>query len=140
VDRRVSDKTVGEIAEKLIGSWRYLGTRIDGKAWDRGANPKGMIYYGPRNEMAVQIAPDVERKRAGAMMTAEEAKIALTDYIAYFGTYSVDEEAGTVTHHRIATIQPGDAGDFVRRCEFDGDRLTLRPPDSTLEVMWERIK
>jgi hypothetical protein len=45
-----------------------------------------------------------------------------------------------VTHHRIATIQPGDSGDFVRRCEFDGDRLTLRPPDSTLEVMWERIK
>jgi hypothetical protein len=99
-----------------------------------------MIYYGPRNEMAVQIAPDVERKRAGAIMTAEEAKIALTDYIAYFGTYSVDEAAATVTHHRVMTVQPGDTGDFVRRCEFDGDRLTLRPPDSALEVMWERIK
>ena len=103
-------------------------------------NPKGMIYYGPHGEIAVQIAPDVERKRAGAVMTPEEAKIALTDYIAYFGTYSIDEQAGTVTHHRQASIQPGDFGDLVRRYEFVGDRLVLRPPNSTMEVTWERIK
>jgi hypothetical protein len=88
----------------------------------------------------VQIAPDVERKRAGKVMTAEEAKLALTDYIAYFGTYSVDARAGTVTHHRQATIQPGDSGALVRRYEFAGDRLVLRSVDSALEVTWERIK
>ena len=99
-----------------------------------------MIYYGPHGEIAVQIAPDVERKRAGAVMTPEEAKLALTDYIAYFGTYSIDAQAGTVTHHRQASIQPGDSGDLVRRYEFAGDRLVLRPPNSTLEVTWERIK
>ena len=103
-------------------------------------NPKGMIYYGSHGEMAVQIAPDIERKRAGPVMTPEEAKRALTDYIAYFGTYSIDEQAGTVTHHLEATIQPGDSGDIVRRYEFAGDRLVLRRPDSTLEVTWERIK
>ena len=136
----MSDKTVGGIAEKLIGSWRYLGTQIDGKAWDRGANPKGMIYYGPRNEMAVQIAPDVERKRAGAMMTAEEAKIALTDYIAYFGTFSIDERAQTVTHHRLGSVQPGDTVDLVRKFTIDGDRLRLNPPGTTYEVHWQRLK
>jgi hypothetical protein len=130
----------GAIAKKLIGSWRYVGTRIDGRAWDRGAHPKGMIYYGPHGEMAVQVAPDVKRNRAGAAMTAEEARIALTDYIAYFGTYTIDEQAGTVTHHRLDSIQPGDSGDLVRRCEFDGDRLVLRPPNSTMEVSWERLK
>ena len=92
--------TEGEIARKLIGAWRYVGTRVDGGNRDRGANPKGMIYYGPHGEMSVQVAPDVKRTRAGAGMTAEEAKIALTDYIAYFGTYTIDEQAGTVTHHR----------------------------------------
>jgi Lipocalin-like domain len=130
----------GEAAKMLIGAWRYIGTRINGGNWDRGANPKGMIYYGPHGEMAVQIAPDVERRRAGSAMTPEEAKIALTDYIAYFGTYSIDEQAGTVTHHRQASIQPGDSGDLVRRYEFVGDRLVLRPPNSTMEVTWERIK
>jgi hypothetical protein len=128
----------GDIAKQLVGA--YVGTRIDGGNWDRGANPKGMIYYGPQGEMAVQIAPDVERKKAGAVMTPEEAFVAVKDYIAYLGTYTVDENAGTVTHHRHAALQPGDASPLVRRCEFVGDRLTLRPPDSTLEVIWERIK
>lgn len=136
----MSAETQGDVAIKLIGAWRYVGTRINGGNWDRGANPKGMIYYGPHGEMSVQIAPDVERRRAGDVMTPEEAKLALTDYIAYFGTYSIDEQAGTVTHHRHASIQPGDSGDFVRQYEFDGDRLVLRPPHSTLEVSWERIK
>jgi hypothetical protein len=125
--------------ERLIGAWRYVGTRINGGNWDRGANPKGMIYYGAHGEMAVQVAPDVKRVRAGAEMTPEEARIALKDYIAYFGTYTVDEQAGTVTHHRLDSIQPGDSGDLVRRYEFIGDRLILRAPNSTLEVSWARI-
>ncbi len=130
----------GEVAKKLIGAWRYVGTRIHGGNWDRGANPKGMIYYGPHGEMAVQIAPDVERKRAGAQITPEEALTALKDYIAYFGTYTVDEAAGTVTHHRHDSLQLDDKADLVRRYEFIGDRLVLRPPNSTMEVTWERIK
>ena len=130
----------GEIAGKLIGAWRYLGTRLDGKNFDRGANPKGLLYYGSHGEMSVQVIPDVERNRAGAVMTPEEAFVAAKDYIASVGTYSVDEQAGTVTHHRQAALQPGDVGPLVRRCEFVGDRLTLRPPGSTLEVMWERIR
>jgi hypothetical protein len=126
--------------ERLLGAWRYLGTRINGGNWDRGQNPKGMIYYGPHGEMAVQIAPDVKRTRTGAVMTPEEAFVALKDYIAYFGSYTVDETAATVTHHRADNLQPGDGGDLVRRYEFAGDRLILRPPNSTMEVTWERIK
>jgi hypothetical protein len=133
--------TDGKVANKLLGAWRYVGTRIDGSNWDRGANPKGMIYYGPRGEMAVQIAPDVKRTRAGAVMTPQEAFTAVKDYIAYFGTYKVDEAAGIVTHHRHdSSLQPGDNGDLVRRYELNGDRLVLRAPNSTLEVTWERIK
>jgi len=129
-----------EVHNKLVGAWRYVGTRINGGNWDRGANPKGMIYYGPHGEMAVQIAPDVRRTRAGAVMTPQEAVTAVKHYIAYFGTYTVDEQAGTVTHHRHDSLQPGDAGDLVRKYEFAGDRLVLRAPNSTLEVTWERIK
>jgi Lipocalin-like domain len=129
-----------EVAKELIGAWRYAGTRVDGAKFDRGPNPRGMIYYGPHGEMAVQVAPDVKRPRAGAVMTPQEAKTALTDYIAYFGTYTIDERAGTVTHHRQDSIQPGDTGDLVRRYELTGDRLVLRGLNSTLEVAWERIK
>jgi hypothetical protein len=130
----------GEVAKKLVGAWRYVGTTIDGVNKPRGNNPKGIIYYGPHGEMSVQIAPDVARKRAGAAMTAEEAKIAVTDYIAYFGSYTIDEKARTLTHHRQASIQPGDSGDLERKYELVGDRLILRSPSSKLEITWERIR
>ncbi|MBS0246509.1 MAG: lipocalin-like domain-containing protein [Proteobacteria bacterium] len=129
-----------ELAAKLIGAWRYIGANVKGTPRDLGPDPKGMIYYGPHGEMMVQIAPDVARKRAGAAATAEEAKYALSGFIAYLGTYTVDAAAGTVTHHRQASLQPGDDGDLVRRCEFNGDRLSLWSADNSLEVIWERIK
>jgi hypothetical protein len=77
---------------------------------------------------------------AGAEPTPEEAKAALADYVSYFGTYSVDARAGTVTHHRQASVQPGPLTDYVRAYEFAGDRLILRPVGTTQEVVWERIK
>jgi len=40
--------------------------------------------------------PDVEHKKCGAVMTPELAFVVVKDYIAYIGTYTVDESAGTV--------------------------------------------
>ena len=53
----------GDVAKRIVGAWRYIGTTIDGQNKARGDNPSGMIYYGPHGEMSVQIAPDVERKQ-----------------------------------------------------------------------------
>jgi hypothetical protein len=137
----VSGQTNGEGARRLHGAWRYLGSNTDGKPTPgRGANPKGIIYYDPSGSMVVQVAPDKERAKAGAAPTPDEAQAALAGYIAYFGTYTVDEKAVTVTHHRQASVQPGDVADLVRGFEFSGDRLILRPPGTTYEVLWERIK
>jgi len=30
--------TDGEVANKLLGAWRYVCTRIDGGNWDRGSH------------------------------------------------------------------------------------------------------
>ena len=129
----------GEAARRFLGAWRYVGSTIDGKPRPgRGANPKGIICYDPSGHMSVQVAPDRKRGKAGSEPTPEEAKAALADYIAYF-TYSVDEHARTVTHHRHASVQPGDVGELVREYEFSGDRLILRPLGTTHEVVWERI-
>jgi len=51
----VSD-TPQSAKQRLVGAWRYVGTRINGANWDRGKNPKGMIYYGSHGEMSVQVA------------------------------------------------------------------------------------
>jgi hypothetical protein len=90
--------------------------------------------------MSVQVAPDRQRTMTGAKPTPDEAQAALADYIAYFGTYTVDEDAGTVTHHRHGSVQPNDTHDLVRGFKFTGDRLILNPPGTTYEVIWERFK
>jgi hypothetical protein len=137
----VSKKPEGEIARRLIGAWRYVGTTIDGKPRPgRGANPTGIIIYDPHGYMAVHVAPDRPTRKTGKEPTPQEAKEALDGHIAYFGTFSVDEGAGTVTHHRQGSVQPGDTGDLVRAYEFAGDRLILRPVGTTQEVIWERIR
>jgi hypothetical protein len=136
-----SQPAQGEAAQRLVGIWRYVGTWIDGKPRpNRGANPKGYIFYAASGEMAAQIAPDRVNPMAGATPTAEEAKAALADYVSYLGTWSLDERAGTVTHHRVASVQPGPLTEYVRTYEFKGDRLILRPVGTTQEVVWERMK
>jgi hypothetical protein len=135
------DKPNGEAARRFLGAWRYVGANVDGQPRPgRGANPKGIIYYDPSGHMSVQVAPDLARRKSGTELTPDEAKAALDGYIAYFGTYSIDEHARTVTHHRHASVQPGDVGDLVRGYEFAGDRLILRPLGTAHEVVWERIK
>ena len=113
--------TKSEVAKRLCGVWRYVGARIDGKPRSGlGANPKGIIYYDSSGAMVVQVAPDRERGKAGSAPTPEEAHAALADYVAYFGSYSVDERAGTVTHHRHGSVQP------VRRRRRPRARIRVR--------------
>jgi hypothetical protein len=127
--------------QRLIGSWRHIGTFTGGKPIPgRGANPKGIIMYDPHGCMSCHVAPDRVVTKAGKELTPEEAKAALDGYISYFGTYAVDEATHTVTHRRQGSVQPGDTADLVRGYEFSGDRLILRPLGTNSEVIWERIR
>jgi hypothetical protein len=93
--------------------------------------------------MAAQVMPNrARRKYAAAEPTPDEAKDAITGYLAYFGTYSVDEQARIITHHRNANINPGQVGDdVVRAYVFESnDRLVLTPAGSTNKIVWERAR
>jgi Lipocalin-like domain len=132
-------------AKRFVGSWKLISIESANPDATRGAHPVGLIYYDAAGNMAVQIMPD--RKRAawkpGESPTPEQAKDAIAGYTAYFGTYTVDEQAHTVSHHRQGTINAGAVGvDLVRRYELaPGDRLILTPVESpTLRLTWERVK
>ena len=74
---------------------------------------------------------------------------AYRSYTSYSGGYTVDPEAGTVTHHLRASLNPGGAGsDYVRQYSFgEGDfgeeTLTLQPPagadGGVVKLTWKRI-
>lgn len=117
------------IARRFVGAWRLVSETAD-----------GMLTYDPSGAMSVQSAPRRVRSRAGATPTPAEALHAIEGYVAYFGTYTIDEAAGVVTHHRVGNVQPGPADDLVRSFEFAaGDRLILRPVGGVGEIVWQRV-
>ena len=127
-----------EVAKRFIGMWRL----VSGPTPARGQNPTGFIVYDKSGNMAAQIMPDRPRPKFGAAQpTPDEAKEALIGYTAYFGTYTVDAGAKTVTHYRTGNINPGATATVVRRFEFVGDdRVILRPVENENILIWERVK
>jgi len=99
----------GEAAKRIMGTWRLVSVMENGQPDPkRGAQPTGLIHYDNTGHMAVQIMPERPRpKYAGPEPTPDEAKAAVIGYTAYFGTYTLDERARTVTHHRQGNINPG---------------------------------
>lgn len=129
-----------DIKKRFIGTWRLVSIESNTPNPNRGARPTGLIYYDSTGHMAVQIMPDRARPSWTGSPTPEQAKEAITGFTAYFGTYTVDERAQLVTHHREGSLVPGPV-DFVRKYEFaPDDRLILTPVNSTTRLTWELIK
>jgi hypothetical protein len=78
--------------------------------------------------------------------TPDEIKAAFEGFISYFGTYSVNESDGTVTHHLEGCSFPNWIGvDLKRFFKFSGNRLTLSTPPTLIkgvstigDLIWER--
>jgi hypothetical protein len=70
----------------------------------------------------------------------EEIRDAVNGFIAYFGSFDVDESAPTVIHHVQACLVPSWVGtDLKRSYRFDANRLVLMAATTAvLEVVWER--
>jgi len=98
-----------------------------------GKFPKGMIVYDRSGWMSVQIVSDPKpvvptgnSRDPFKNAPAAEKAVAADGYYAYFGTYSVDVTASTVTHHLKESLYPGERGeDFVRHFSIADGRLTL---------------
>ena len=138
-----------ETAKKFVGAWQLVS--IEGgtpqASANRGEHATGIIFYDGLGNMAAQIMPGRARsKYAAPLPTPDEARLALLGYTAYFGTYTVDEKARTVIHHRKGNINPGGINDEgVRHYEFaPGDRLILTPavtpPTPETHLTWQRLK
>jgi hypothetical protein len=131
-------------AARLVGTWRLVSFQSDSQTMaSRGQRPTGLLIYDATGHMAVQIQPD--RRRASwpqrLLPAPAQALDAVNGYAAYFGTYTVDEKAHTVTHHREGALN-FDVVDYVRRYDFDAKgQLVLLPVDRPEnQLVWERVK
>jgi len=115
--------------------------------------PQGLIMYDRSGWMSVQIVSDpaVAAPTASsweevlAAPQVDKAK-AYENYYAYFGTWTLDPAAKTVTHHIQESLRPGERhDDAVRHFELDGDRLILTAKshemgeDHERKLVWQRL-
>lgn len=140
--------------EQFVGAWELVGTeRRDAQGNPAGeAMPGyvGQIMYTADGRMSAQLmGPDRPTLPPSALgdrsaMTPEMKQRAYDSFVSYYGTYTVDEAAGTVTHHvRGAVSPPMVNSDQVRRFTLKDDVLTLSPPDREgvqSFLRWQRVK
>ncbi|MBV9340235.1 MAG: lipocalin-like domain-containing protein [Acidobacteria bacterium] len=143
--------------DKFVGAWRLVSVEgTDATFHFAYDHPTGILTYDRSGWMAVQIdikgirKPFVNGPTAG---TVEEKVAAFDNYVAYYGTYTVDLKAQTITHHLKDASPPNWRGvNNVRWFEFQGnDRLLLIPRENgkggvierknaTYTLLWERLK
>lgn len=130
------------IDKRFLGTWRLVSQvthRADGTTvYPRGEDAIGILMYDASGNMAVQLM-----RAGGTSARLGSFDTALNDFLAYFGTYSVDVE--TVTHHVQGCSYARWLGiEQVRHYKFDeqGDRLTLTVEGKDKEryvLIWQRV-
>lgn len=144
----------GDVKNRFVGTWKLVSIERFGSNGDLllapappsfgSLNPIGAIVYDAAGYMGVTIMQRGRQKFAGAQPTPEEAKAALLSYTSYFGTFSVNEADGVVTHHVQGSLNPNNTGiDQKRLFELSGSRLILKPPRGATGIQakltWERM-
>ena len=132
--RQAAQRAPG-VAQRLVGAWQLVSrtvTRADGTVLSDpvlGAQPLGRLFYDASGGMMLQMMRAGRTVAIGTPATSRDAanpRVVL-GYDAYFGRYTVDERAGTITHRVEGSLFPEDLGkDFVRPFTLDGDALTLQ--------------
>lgn len=143
-------------AEALVGTWRllefadlvFVDPDKDGKWQHRfGEHPRGYFVYDATGHVHIQImkvpalVPFPEANVAEVKLpSAEHALAAYAAYVAYFGSYTVDEENQVVTHHVEGSLAPEFTDTDQRRpFKLEGDRLEIGDGKTWRRVL-ERVR
>jgi hypothetical protein len=115
--------------KRLVGNWTllsYVTENPDGSQGKPYGAAVGRLSYDDHGNMAGQVMRPGRLEVAPGQWGAQEVRSAYAGYIAYFGTYEVNEAQDTVVHHVHGALNPGWVGGHqVRRMRFDGDLLVL---------------
>ena len=146
------------IRNQLVGTWRLVSVETVRPSGEiiypfYGKHPEGLLIYDRSGWMSVQIVSDPKpmvprtSSRQEFLRAPDAEKAAAIDgYYAYFGTWTVDESAPSVTHHIRHSLYPGERDqDGVRPLSLQGNRLTLTAKahemgeDHLRRLVWERV-
>ncbi len=129
----------------FVGTWRFISMEARSPKgeviYPYGKNLFGRLIYTADDFMSVLLMnPDRPRFGSDDPMagTTDEIEAAFRGFDAYCGTYTLDEERGTVTHHIQASKFPNWIGtDQARLYESRDGRLILKADIDTRGETWK---
>ena len=127
------DLTVESVSSQLVGVWSLLSYTEEKEGCEAthpfGPKPAGFLIYTPDGFVSAQLMKPGRpafQSRDWHLGTPEEYVESGSGYIAYCGTYEVDETNQTVTHIPSVALLPNLIhGRQLRALTLNGDRLTL---------------
>jgi len=148
----MSNLTAADIVRRLSGRWELVSVEVIGGSDTQlpfGDTPLGEVWYGPNRHFTGQIMRSSDLRFGSddiAQATQQETAAAFRGYLAYFGTFEVDESAQEIIHRVRASLFPNWIGSNQRRrVRFEGERLILETPpflhegtDRRFRAVWKR--
>ena len=149
--------TPTEERKKFIGMWKLTSGESKDQAtgvvsYPWGKTPFGRLLYDEAGRVFVQLMNPGRRPVGGvsnrgaaaaiASSSADDMREMLTGFNAYFGTFDIDQPAGTVIHHLQSALIPSWVGsDQRRRYEFSaaGELIILNTASGAdYRLVWQR--
>ena len=122
------------LAAAILGVWK-LKSRQDLDATGRihidpflGRDPLGILCFAPSHFAAQFMKRDrSHQENVPQPVQAKNNTVAVNGYQAYFGTYSIDEIAGTLTTHLEGSISPADVDStYIRDVRVVDNELIIQ--------------
>jgi hypothetical protein len=122
------------LAAAILGIWKLKSREdVDDTGQIRidpflGRDPLGILCFGPSHFAAQFMKRDrSDEESVPQRVQAKNNAAAVNGYDAYFGTYTVDEAAGTLATHLQGSISPVNIGKtYVREVRVAGTKLLIR--------------
>jgi hypothetical protein len=110
------------LKQQIVGTWDFIIAEVTGpdgkKSFPFGETPKGILIFTPDGRFAqIHIASDAPKFASGNRLTgtAEEYAAINRRSLAVFGSYTVDEQKGTVTYKIVSSTFPNWEGEAQTR-------------------------
>jgi hypothetical protein len=110
------------LSQALIGTWRLVSREDRTASGERrvdpglGADPIALLVYDRGGNFAAQfMRRDRRRAPAATAASAPNNSRAVGGYDAYFGSYTVDDAAGTVTQRLLGALSAENVGMVLTR-------------------------
>jgi lipocalin-like protein len=154
--------TGASVKQQLVGSWKLVSrvSRLDSGEIvpdpSLGEKPSGVLIYDASGHVAAQLSRqgrtmDIFKDECGEMTslkTSPNTANTVFGYDAYFGTYTVHEKEGYVTHHLEMALWPGNIDKSINRdFKIEGDKLTIVFKTTTQDektvtrtLIWQKMR